>query len=147
MRRLLGTLWFIVLVGCSSSASDAFTKGMEAYGVKDYATAFPLVSTAARDSHVEAMAILGVMHLFGQGTPINGKEAERWLRKASDSGFTEAQSTLGIMYATGAGVERNLTEARRLLTLAADKGDKHAIMVLKQLSDDATRPDQPGRIL
>ena len=93
------------------------------------------------------MAILGVMHLFGQGTPINGPEAEKWLRAASDTGYTDAQSTLGIMYATGAGVERNVSEARRLLKLAADKGDKHAIIALRQLADETVRTLPHGKVL
>ena len=147
MRHVLLTLVTSILLGCSPSASDTFSEGMAAYQNENYATAFPLISNAAQQGDVNAMAIFGVMHLFGHGTPVNGLEAEKWLRRASDTGFTGAQSTLGIMYATGVGVERDLGEAQRLLKLAAEKGDKHAIAVLEQISTNKPIQPKPGKTL
>lgn len=59
---------------------------------KRYAEAAPLIKRAAEDKHLDGMAILGVMYLYGNGVEKDGRKAEPWLSRADEAGQVSAQS-------------------------------------------------------
>lgn len=122
------------ITACGEPASLTYRRGLNHYQEKRYDQAFPLVREAAEAGNANARAVLGVMYLYGRGTPADGAQAERWLLAAADEGVVDAQSVLGLMYGTGAGVARNETEARRWLERAAAAGDAPARLFLERMA-------------
>lgn len=134
IKRLIGALSCLaILAACTNEIDDIYSRGINAYSNKRYADAAPLIERAAEANHVDGMAILGVMYLYGKGVEKDGHKAETWLARAAEAGQVSAQSILGMMYATGAGVPKNPQKAQKWLYAAAGKGDKHAIQMLDLL--------------
>jgi len=69
---------------------------------------------------------VGMMYAQGNGVSQDYSESVRWLRKASDQGFSAAQYNLSVMYERGNGVPHDDKEASRLCRLAADQGYANA---------------------
>jgi uncharacterized protein len=104
------------------------------YKSKRYDEAFPVMLRLAERGYPNAVAIVGVMYLRGEGTAKDGDQAAHWLRNASEAGNKEAQSILGIMYLSGIGVAPNLEEGKKWLTLAAQQGDKRSLEILRNIA-------------
>ena len=45
-----------------------------------------------------AMAMLGFLHMWGDGVPMDAREAERWLTKAVEAGKRGAANNLCLLY-------------------------------------------------
>ena len=81
----------------------------------------------------EAQFALGVMHLQGEGRPIDYVEA-RWLfGLAAAQGHGGAQHNLGIMNLNGLSGPIDYAEAHRLFTLAAAQGEAEARSALDNI--------------
>lgn len=109
----------------------AYDEALVLYQTREYKAAFPLLREAAELDNAQAMSILGTAYLFGQGCKENGIEAERWLKRAVDSGLEDAKGVLGMAYATGKGGCRiDLALAIPLLQQAAETGDEQSQKML-----------------
>ncbi len=74
-------------------------------------SAFIWFERAAERGDAEAMYRTAEMLRWGNGRPVNMKEAELWYRRAADHGNKEAQDWLVHAYHTGDGVARDPNEA------------------------------------
>lgn len=142
MRTGLALAVCVLLSACGEPGAWQYRKAAALYDQKRYEEAFPLMRKAAEADSTHAMAMLGVMFLFGRGVPADGAAAERWLLLAAERGEVGAQSLVGIMYASGVGVPANADKAKHWLSIAANNGDAEAQALLPQLG----RSVQPGTI-
>lgn len=65
---------------------------------------------------------LGLLYAKGEGVPIDGLRAARWLRRPAEEGVAIARNNLGLLHAMGRGVKHDNAEAARWFLLAADQG-------------------------
>ncbi len=101
---------------------------------KRYRDALPLLSEAAELGNADAMAQLGAMHMLGQGTPENNREAVPWIEMAIRAGHKSAVGTLGMLLATGkGGVLRDMGRAVSLMKQAAAEGDSQSARMLEMI--------------
>lgn len=91
-----------------------------------------LLLAAAERGETEAQYLLGLQYREGDGLDRNPAEAEKWLRRAAQSGYTEAQAALGSLQAASGDRDR-LTEAAKWLITAADQGNVQAQQSLGDL--------------
>jgi hypothetical protein len=111
-----------------------YDEALSHYKSQKYRNAFPLMKEAALLGEKNAMAMLGTMILFGQGTYENGEEALKWLHKAVDAGQTDTLGVLGMAYASGKGkVKRDKKLALEYLDKAAKLGDQKSIKMLDMI--------------
>ena len=124
-------------MGCTDQEQGSdYSRGLDAYTAKDYATAEPLLRKSAERGHSGGMTLLGSMYLFGYGVPVDNKEAMMWLSEAAAQDNVDAQSILGLMYLGGWGVPKQLDKAEPWLRLAAEAGDDGAIRGLQMLEQE-----------
>jgi uncharacterized protein len=83
----------------------------------DHQDALYWLTQAAERNVGEANALIGEMHLFGQGTKQNYAEALRWFQRGADWYDPKAFYYLGLCYASGLGVARNDIEATKWFSL------------------------------
>lgn len=115
-------------------ASQIYDEALSLHSAKEFLKALPLMQEASALGHPQAMSILGTMYLLGQGVKEDGKQAEFWLKKSIDAGFSDAGSILGMAYATGkAGVKIDFQKANNLLTKAAESGDHQSAKMLEMM--------------
>ncbi len=122
----------LLAAGGGEPKSFLYSEAGALYDAGRYEESFPLMRKAADGGNTQAMALLGVMLLYGQGVAPDGRAAEHWLVRAAERGEVEAQSIAGIMYATGVGVPPDSEKARHWLTIAAGNGDAAARRLLAQ---------------
>lgn len=132
-------------------ATQIYDEALSFYSAKEYKKALPLMTEASNLGHPQAMSLLGTMYLMGFGVKENGKEAESWLLKSVEAGFSEAASVLGMAYATGkAGVKIDTEKATRLLTEAAEKGDQQSARMLTMMQNGegmfASKPPRGSKL-
>jgi TPR repeat protein len=80
----------------------------------------------AEEGDADAQLNLGLMHVNGQGAPIDYSEAVKWYRLAAEQGDADAQTNLGLMHANGQGVPIDYSEAVKCYRLAAEQGNATA---------------------
>lgn len=90
---------------------------------------------AARKGYASAQVNLGVLYLYGCGTPRNYGAALYWLTSAADQGSSRAHTNLGILYLQGRGVKQDFGEALRHFRAAANDGDEGAMVNLGYMND------------
>lgn len=73
----------------------------------DIGTAFAWYQKAARQGHLQATQVLGLMYQQGEGTPADPDAAKRCYQYAADRGLAEARYALGLIYIEGYGVPRD----------------------------------------
>ncbi len=101
---------------------------------KRYRDALPLLRQAAELGNADAMAQLSAMHMLGQGTQENNREAVPWLEMAIRAGHKSAVGTLGMLLATGkGGVPRDMGRAVSLMKQAAAEGDSQSARMLEMI--------------
>ena len=108
-----------------------FSKGQEAYLLKDYARA---MQEYKNDDDPKAMYQVGYMYDHGEGVPQNLNDAAEWYRKAAEKGHVKAQYRLGMLYATGSGVDKDMKEAVKWYKKAAFQGFLPAKEALKRIA-------------
>jgi TPR repeat protein len=97
---------------------------------QDPKLAFHYAGIAAAGGESDAMAIFGVMHLNGIGTPVNHEEAVRWLRPAAEKGDAAAMLELVYAFARSQGKAVPQAEAHVWLRKSADLGNPRAMFLL-----------------
>lgn len=109
---------------------------------RDAAGGLAWLLRAAEKNFSRAQAVLGTLHLFGDGVAARDPaQGLKWLRRAAEQGDSLALYGLGAAYQEGKGVERfpgravdyyrraanqGLTDAMRALAALADSGDDTA---------------------
>ncbi len=83
-------------------------------------------ATALEKEQPDAIFIMGMMYMDGEGVDKNIPEAIKRFKSAADKGHAEAQFMLGSMYAEGDGVARSDSEAKKWWQMAAVQGHKEA---------------------
>jgi TPR repeat protein len=137
----------MLLVASSVLAQSGFDKGASAYKRGDYATALAVFRPLAENGDAKAQSILGLMYSYGEGVPVDHREAARWYRRAAEQSSSVAQYNLGMLYLEGKGVSRDTDKAIDWLTKAADGGHFRARSELAKLdvgsySDLASAPSE-----
>jgi TPR repeat protein len=90
---------------------------------------------AARRGNTDAEVNLGILYLYGWGTPQNLGTCLYWLKSAADHGNSRASANLGLLYWNGWGVRTDYAEALRYFRKAADLGDSGAMVDLGYMID------------
>ncbi|KAJ1741868.1 ERAD-associated protein [Coemansia sp. RSA 1821] len=70
----------------------------------------------------QAAGMYGIMHLRGEGMPIDTAAALKWLNAGAKMGHGMSCNALGVMYRDGIEVPANQERAIELFKLAADRG-------------------------
>ncbi len=123
----------MLLVASSVLAQSGFDKGASAYKRGDFETALAVFRPLAEKGDAKAQSILGLMYSYGEGVPVDYREAARWYRRAAEQSSGVAQYNLGMFYLDGKGVSQNTDEAIAWLTKAADGGHFRARSELAKL--------------
>ena len=125
---------FVVLVALLLSPALVIgadvNKGLAAYDVGDYETAFAECMPLAEEGDMTAQFCIGRMYANGFGVMMDDAEALKWYGLAAASGHAEAQFSLAVMYANGWGVPMNDEEAARYYRLSAEQGFVQAMSAL-----------------
>lgn len=89
---------------------------------EDYEKAYQLFLQAADNGEQDAYYYLGIMNLYGEGTPQNREDALIWFHKAVDAGNSSALGMIGTVYLKDKTV-KNFDQALEIFNQAAEKGD------------------------
>ena len=115
-------LAFLFLFSSFSVAfANDFNDGLDAYGRRDYKTAYKLWLPLAEQGLAQAQLNLGVMYKDEEGVPQDYKEAVKWFRLSAEQGVARAQNQLGKLYRQGLGVPQDYKEAVKWYRLAAEQ--------------------------
>lgn len=147
MRRLaIGLGGGLLLIATTAFAQALFDKGANAYKRGDYETALAVFRPLAENGDPKAQSILALMYSYGEGVPVDFREAARWYRRAAEQNSNVAQFNLGMLYAEGKGVPQDTDEAIFWLTKAADGGHFRARSELARLDAGAySALDSPAK--
>lgn len=69
----------------------------------------------------------GMALLEGLGTPVNAREAWRWVKASADQGYINGMTSAAVMLAIGQGVAEDDVQARAWYEKAARAGSTHAM--------------------
>ena len=115
-------LAFLFLFSSFSVAfANDFNDGLDAYGRRDYETAYKLWLPLAEQGLAQAQLNLGMMYMRGQGVSQDYKKAVRLFRLSAEQGLVESQFNLGRMYDQGKLVPQDFGEAVKWYRLAAEQ--------------------------
>jgi len=117
-------------IGAALPVWGDFSRGQEAYLLKDYAKA---MQEYKNDDSPKAHYQIGYMYDHGEGVPQDGKEAAVWYLKAAEKGHVKAQYRLGLMYSSGFGVDEDMKESVKWYRKAAGQGFLPAKEALKKI--------------
>ncbi|GAB2874398.1 hypothetical protein GCM10027277_49540 [Pseudoduganella ginsengisoli] len=98
----------------------------EAIKRRDYSTAIKLLQPLADNGQPAAMALLGKLHLYGQGTIKDESIAVRLFKKATEAGSAEGTYLLAQQIYLGNGLEKDEARAVSLYLRAAQLGNADA---------------------
>ncbi len=99
----------------------------------DTATATTWISRAAWAGYPEAMYVMALLHLAGEGVAGNPIEAFRWSKKAAAAGVPEAKGLLAALSEEELPSAANLVKAMDFYRQAAEAGDAEAGFALGSL--------------
>ena len=124
----------VLLLGPATVSGADVNKGLAAYDVGDYETAFAECLPLAQEGNATAQFCIGRMYANGFGVMMDDAEALKWYGMAAASGHAEAQYNLGVMHANGWGVPMNDEEAAKLYRQSAEQGFVQAMSALAYVS-------------
>jgi hypothetical protein len=104
----------MLLCGCASSApqKSEYNLGVEAFGIKDYASARQHWAKAIKDGgEIEAKNNLGYLLYFGLGGETDRTQAVSLWTAAAQSGGRESQWHLGQAFEEGKAMEKDVVKA------------------------------------
>ncbi|MDH3747607.1 MAG: sel1 repeat family protein [Gammaproteobacteria bacterium] len=110
------------LLLASTSWSDDFAIGQQAYDSGDYETALTKWQPLAEDGLADAQFGVGLLYANGFGVSMDDDLALKWYGLAADQGHGQAQCNLAVMHANGWGVPQSDEEAFKWYSLAAEQG-------------------------
>jgi len=112
------------LLGLSLAPAQAqdFRRGLSAYNLGDYNTAFQQWQALAERGDANSEAGLAFLYFKGLGVAQSYTIAADWYRKAAEQNQPEAQLFLGSLYYHGNGVRRDYVQAYKWCELAQSNG-------------------------
>ena len=99
----------------------SWEEGQDAYDSGDFAVAFKIWNTLAKEGDPLSQFNLGVMYSRGEGTRKNGKRALEWYMRSAEQGYAPAQFNLGAIYIEGSIVDADQKKAAAWWQLAAEQ--------------------------
>ena len=93
----------------------------------DYTSSVRWTQEAAKQGHVQSMAMLGAYYMKGFVVDQDFDESFYWLKKAAEKGHVGGELALGYHYAYGLGVQSDLEKAFGWYMRAADHGNRDAM--------------------
>jgi len=120
--RTVSALAFLLCVSLPPGARADFQKGLQAYELGDYPTAYAEWRPDADKGDPHAQHMLGFLYAHGRGVGIDPAATVTWWTRSARQGFAPAQYTLGTLYLKGLGVERDAKTAAGWIGRAADAG-------------------------
>ncbi len=105
------------------AAADQLEDGVAAWRRADYETTFRLMGPLADQGQAVAQFYIGLMHVYGDGTPQDYDTAAKWFRKAADQGTIDAINHLGYLYEMGQGVPQDYAAAAAWYRKTANQAD------------------------
>ena len=115
---VLGLLW----LSLAPAAAQDFRRGLAAYNLGDYNTAFVQWEALAERGEPNSEAGLAFLYFKGLGVRQSYAVAADWYRKAAEQNQPEAQLFLGSLYFHGNGVGRDYVQAYKWCDLAQTNG-------------------------
>ena len=67
----------------AGAKSEPLESARAALRIRDYPNALSRLQQLANGGNADAQLLLGLVHLNGVGTPVDGTKAEAWLRKSA----------------------------------------------------------------
>ena len=98
MKKLLLSLALPALA-CMPVWADELGDAQQLHAKHQYAQALPLFTKLANEGNVQAQSQLGEMYWYGDGMPVDLKQAESWFTKAAQAGDKKALAALAVMKA------------------------------------------------
>ena len=93
VRKRFSAVYVVAFILIACSASTLY--GLNSVELKE------LETLASKKKDKDAQLRLGKIYYLGEEAPADYKQAEKWLKKASDNGVAEADYILGCMYLQG----------------------------------------------
>lgn len=117
----------------TSSAHAGIETAREAYERKDYATALAEFHVLARRDNTEALAILSIMYLNGEGVPRDAQKAIEYATKLIALGQDQGFSLLATIYLSPKSGVRDKEKGLQYLRAGAEKKEENALIHLADL--------------
>lgn len=135
----LGALLFLF----SPSSNADITSGITAYARGDYDKAYNVMISVAKTRQDRiAQYYLGMMHLRGQGTQSDTKQAAQWFRLAAEQSIASAQYQLAKLYEAGNGLPKDLEQAYAWYkTAATQQAHQSSIEGMKRLETQLSKQE------
>ncbi len=99
-----------------------FREAVALYQSGRFEKALKLARTLAAEGHLEAQAMLGVLHEQGKGVERNPSKAAQWFERAATGGHTGAMFALAMLHLDGRLGKKDVHTARYWLEQAARRG-------------------------
>ena len=79
--------------------SDAYYMNIakDLYTAQQFKQAYQISSVLAEKNNVEAQYLLGYLHYYGQGVPVDIKQGSKWISTAADAGYRPAIEALVLI--------------------------------------------------
>jgi len=144
MHRYFIFIFVIGLLGCATppKAESPYNKGVDAYRLKDYASARAHWTTAAASGNASAENNLGYLLFYGLGGAEDSETAIQLWRKAAEGGHSESQWHLGEAYRLGKAVPQSNVEAYawyRCAVASAEAATGEDRRVEQEIANDARK--------
>lgn len=108
-------------VNDDTSLNASWEEGQAAYDSGDFAVAFKIWNTLAKEGDPLSQFNLGVMYSRGEGTSKNGMRALEWYTRSAEQGYAPAQFNLGAIYIEDSIVDADQEKAAAWWQLAAEQ--------------------------
>jgi TPR repeat protein len=103
---------------------------------KNYEEAFKWASKAVAQRFVDAMALVGIMYIKGNGVKQDSQKGLKWLLRGADRGSLMALENLVAVYLNGEGAEKDPSKAFEYAKEAAESGSVQMQYILARMYGD-----------
>ena len=134
MKAKLFVLFVVLLmVGCGEESQSLPLLNLNESEFEWTKKQFEWTKKQAEGGDKVAQFNLGVMYDYGEGVPVDDKEAVKWYTKSAEQGFAFAPFNLGTMYDNGEGVPKNPVQAYAWYNIAIANGNEEAKEWIKEI--------------
>ena len=126
-----------------------FVQAKIAFENKNYVYSARLLSTLAKDGHVQSQYLLATQYDAGLGVAKNELSSFYWYKKAAKAGVDIAQHNVAVAYAQGHGITADLAKAIIWWKRAAKAGNtdsQYNLGIIYAAGRDSIRPNIPKAI-
>ena len=107
-------------------ASEGYQAAKDSYLENNYQLTLERLSPLIDNGNTEAINLMGVMYLYGNGVETNVDKAIELFKQAAEQGNVDAQNNLGEIYIKYTGSLKDYEEAVKWYTKAAEQGNARA---------------------